>query len=124
MMRSPYQSPKKPPEQRFLRRRPVEGGRKRRLIWVGAGVVAVYLAYTFILSDTGLLRIAALKRENGTLRQQKVDLAVRMNDLERRRKQQTRDPLVEERVARERFHLVKKDEILYRYKVAPSDSAR
>ena len=125
MMRSPYQSPKQPPAQRFLRRRPaVEGGQKRRLILVGAGVVAAYLAYTFILSDTGLVRIAGLRRENETLRQQKVDLAVRVNDLEKRRKQQAHDPLLEERVARERFHLIKKDEILYRYRVADGDSAR
>jgi len=125
MMRSPYQSPKKPPAQRFLRRRPTEkgDGRKRRLILLGAGAVVAYLVYTFILSDTGILRIAALKRENETLRSKKIELAVRVNDLERRRKEQARDPLLEERVARERFHLVKKDEILYRYKSSP-DSGR
>lgn len=125
MMRSPYQSPKKPPAQRFLRRRPTEkgDGRKLRLILVGAGAVAAYLVYTFVLSDTGILRIAALKRENESLRAKKIELAVRVNDLERRRKEQARDPLLEERVARERFHLVKKDEILYRYKSSP-DSGR
>ena len=125
MMRSPYQSPKKPPAQRFLRRRPTEkgDGRKRRLILLGAGAVVAYLVYTFVLSDTGILRIAALKRENETLRSKKIELAVRVNDLERRRKEQARDPLLEERVARERFHLVKKDEILYRYKSSP-DSGR
>lgn len=123
MMRSPYQSPKKPPEQRFLRRRPPENGKKRRLLLAGAGVVVAYLAYTFLLSDTGLLRITALQKENATLRQQKMDLAVRVNDLETRRKQQANDPLLMERVARERFHLVKKDELLYRYSAA-GDSAR
>ena len=125
MMRSPYESPKKPPAQRFLRRRPTEkgDGRKRRLILLGAGAVVAYLVYTFILSDTGILRIAALKRENEALRSKKIELAVRVNDLERRRKEQARDPLLEERVARERFHLVKKDEILYRYRSSP-DSGR
>ena len=125
MMRSPYESPKKPPAQRFLRRRPTEkgDGRKRRLILLGAGAVVAYLVYTFILSDTGILRIAALKRENEGLRSKKIEMAVRVNDLERRRKEQARDPLLEERVARERFHLVKKDEILYRYKSSP-DSGR
>ena len=125
MMRSPYESPKKPPAQRFLRRRPTEkgDGRRLRLILLGAGAVAAYLVYTFILSDTGILRIAALKRENETLRAKKIELAVRVNDLERRRKEQARDPLLEERVARERFHLVKKDEIIYRYKSSP-DSGR
>ena len=125
MMRSPYQSPKKPPAQRFLRRRPTEkgDGRRLRLILLGAGAVAAYLVYTFVLSDTGILRIAALKRENETLAAKKIELAVRVNDLERRRKEQAHDPLLEERVARERFHLVKKDEILYRYKSSP-DSGR
>jgi cell division protein FtsB len=125
MMRSPYQSPKKAPAQRFLRRRPTEkgDGRRLRLILLGAGAVAAYLVYTFVLSDTGILRIAALKRENETLATKKVELAVRVNDLERRRKEQARDPLLDERVARERFHLVKKDEILYRYKSSP-DSGR
>jgi len=125
MMRSPYESPKKPPAQRFLRRRPTEkgDGRKRRLILLGVGAVVAYLVYTFILSDTGILRIAALKRENEALRSKKIELAVRVNDLERRRKEQARDPLLEERVARERFHLVKKDEILYRYRSSP-DSGR
>ena len=125
MMRSPYQSPKKAPAQRFLRRRPAEkgDGRRLRLILLGVGAVVAYLVYTFILSDTGILRIAALKRENETLRAKKIELAVRVNDLERRRKEQARDPLLEERVARERFHLVKKDEILYRYKSSP-DSGR
>jgi len=124
MMRSPYKSPTKPPAQRFLRRRPKEqgDGRKRRLILLGAGAVAAYLVYTFILSDTGLLRISTLKRENEALRAQKIELAVRVNDLERRRKAQARDPLLEERVARERFHLVKKDEILYRYRSGPDSS--
>ena len=124
MMRSPYQSPKKPPAQRFLRRRPTEqgSGRKRRLIFLGAGAVVAYLVYTFVLSDTGILRIAALKRENEALSEKKIELAVRVNDLERRRKAQARDPLLEERVARERFHLVKKDEILYRYTDADPDT--
>jgi cell division protein FtsB len=124
MMRSPYRSPDEAPAQRFLRRRPPEHRGKRRLIWVGVAAVAVYLGYTFIGSDTGLLRIAALQRENEILRQKKLDLAVRVNDLERLRKAQARDPMLEERVARERFHLVKKDEILYRYEESPEDSAR
>ncbi len=124
MMRSPYRSPTQPPAHRFLRRRPSDRPGKRRWVLVGAGAVAAYLLYAFVLSDTGLLRVAALKRENDALRLQKLDLAVRVNDLERRRKELTRDPLLEERVARERFHLVKRDELLYRYRESPADSGR
>ena len=124
MMRSPYQSPKDAPAQRFLRRRPEEHRGRRRLILVGAGAVAAYLCYIFIGSDTGIMRIAALKHENESLAREKLELAVRVNDLERLRKEQAKDPYLEERVARERFHLVKKDEILYRYDEAPAKPTR
>jgi cell division protein FtsB len=121
MMRSPYQSPQDAPPSRFLRRRPEER-RKARYVWIGLGVVGAWLAYLFLLSDTGLLRIAALRRENGELRTRQAVLSERVSDLERRRKEQAKDPLLEERVARERFHLVKKDEIVYRYEEPASDS--
>jgi cell division protein FtsB len=121
MLRSPYESPKQAPGSRFLRRRPDER-RKMRYVWLGAGLVGVYLAYTFFLSDTGTLKIASLQRENESLAERKEVLAERVDDLERRRRAQAKDPLLEERVARERFHLVKKGEIVYRYEDAPSDS--
>jgi cell division protein FtsB len=122
-MRSAYQSPSKPPAPRFLRRRPTEGGgRKRRLIWIGAGAAAAYLVYALVLSDTGILRILSLRHENEALARQKSDLTVRVDEAERLRKVEARDPLLEERAARERYHLVKKDEILYRYQ--ESDSSR
>jgi len=115
-MRSPYRSPTEPPPSRFLRRRPSEGGGpKRRLIWIGAGAAAAYLVYALVLSDTGILRIRSLKHENEALERQKTDLTVRVDEAERLRKVDARDPLLEERAARERYHLVKKDEILYRY---------
>jgi cell division protein FtsB len=123
MMRSPYASPKDAPPSRFLRRRPEER-RKLRYIWMGLGLVAAYLAYSFLLSDTGLLRIAALRHESDMLRERQAILSERVTDLERRRKAQAKDPLLEERVARERFHLVKKDEIVYRYDEPPADSLR
>jgi cell division protein FtsB len=123
MMRSPYESPKDAPPSRFLRRRPEER-RKLRYIWIGLGVIAAYLAYSFLLSDTGMLRIAALRHESDVLRARQAILTERVNDLERQRKAQARDPLLEERVARERFHLVKKDEIVYRYDDTAADSLR
>ncbi|HEU4724223.1 MAG TPA: septum formation initiator family protein [Candidatus Eisenbacteria bacterium] len=123
MMRSPYQSPKEEAPSRFLRRRPEER-RKLRYVYVGLGLLGAWLTYSFLLSDTGLLRIAALRRENETLRDRQAVLSERVTDLERRRKEQAKDPLLEERVARERFHLVKKDEIVYRYRESASDSLR
>jgi cell division protein FtsB len=75
-------------------------------------------------SDTGWLRSAALKRETVTLEKRKRELTARAEALEQRRKEQAKDPLLEERVARERFHLVKKDEIVYRYQDSEADSSR
>jgi len=124
MMRSPYQSPNRAPAQRFLRRAPAAHPGHRKAILMGAGAVVAYLCYIFIGSDTGLIRITGLKRQNEALAAKKVELSARVTDLERLRKEQAKDPLLEERVARERFHLVKKDEILYRYKESSADSAR
>jgi cell division protein FtsB len=124
MMRSPHRSPEQSPAQRFLRVPPREERRKRRALLIGAGAVLAYLVYSYIGTDSGLVRIAALRRENEMLRRQKIELAVTANDAERSRKAAALDPLFAERVARERFHMVKKGEILYRYKDPTADSAR
>jgi cell division protein FtsB len=123
MLRSPYESPKNAPATRFLRRRP-DDRRTLRFVWIGAGLAGALLAYTFFLSDTGLVKIATLRSENAMLAERKEVLARRVEDLERRRRAQAKDPLLEERVARERFHLVKKGEIVYRYDDTPADSLR
>jgi cell division protein FtsB len=123
MMRSPYKSPEQAPPRRFLRlprRRATKGA---KALFASAGLVLAYLIYSFIGTDSGLLRIRALKQDTETLRLRKADLLLRASAEEQSRKAAARDPLVEERVARERFHLVKKDEIVYRYEEA-ADSAR
>ena len=118
MMRSPYRSPEEPAP-RYLRVQPRERQKRRRLILAGAALLGSYLAYSFIGTESGLLRIRALQRENEALRGRKVELAVRANEAEQARKAAAHDPLLEERVARERFHLVKKDEIVYLYRDEP-----
>jgi cell division protein FtsB len=124
MMRSPYKSPKDPPSQRFLRLPPTEMKRKRRrvLLW-GAGLLLGYLLYSFVGGESGLVRIRALQHETAELRARKVALESEADRVERNRREAPKDPLLEERVARERFHMVKKDEILYRYQTE-GDSAR
>jgi len=124
MMRSPYQSPKKAPTRRFLRLPPTEMKRKRRrAIFWGAGLLLGYLVYYFVGGDSGLIRIRALQGETGALRAKKVALGAQAERMDQTRKVTAKDPLLEERVARERFHMVKKDEILYRYQ-ADGDSTR
>ena len=124
MMRSPYQSPKEAPSRRYLRLPPTEMKRKRRrvLLW-GAGLLLGYLVYSFVGGDSGLIRVRALQHETAALRGRKLALAAEADQVERNRKDIAKDPLLTERVARERFHMVKKDEVLYRYQ-ADQDSAR
>jgi cell division protein FtsB len=128
MLRSPYQSPDGPPSRerlkKFLRLPPLETRRKHRGLWIAALLALGYLLWSLIGSDTGLMRAAALKRETLALEKRKQELTARMTTLEQRRKDQARDPMLEERVARERFHLVKKDEIIYRYEDTEADSSR
>ncbi|HEY2923756.1 MAG TPA: septum formation initiator family protein [Candidatus Eisenbacteria bacterium] len=123
MMRSPYKSPKEAPSRRFLRLPPTEMKRKKRrvLLW-GAGLILGYLVYSFVGGDSGLIRIRALQHETKALRARKIALAAEADRVEQNRKNVAKDPLLEERVARERFHMVKKDEILYRYQ--DEDSAK
>jgi len=126
MMRSPYESPKQSPVRRFLRRRPDDrpSRARQRLILLTGAAVGAFLAYSFLMSDTGLVKIAGLKNETEKLRREKVELALRVNDVERRRQEQAKDPMLTERIARERFHLVKDGEILYRYKEPSGSNGR
>src|SRR5258705_8504888 len=124
MMRSPYQSPKEAPSKRYLRLPPTEIKKKRRrvLIW-GAGLLLGWLVYSFVGGDSALVRIRALQHETSALRAKKAALAVASDPVDQTRKDTARDPPLEDRGARERFHMVKKDEILYRYQ-AEEDSSR
>ncbi len=124
MMRSPYQSPKKAPTRRYLRLPPTEMKRKKRraLRWA-AGILLGLLVYSFVGGDSGLIRIRALQGETADLRARKLALAAQVERVDRTRKDTAKDPLLQERVARERFHMVKKDEILYRYQ-ADEDSTK
>jgi cell division protein FtsB len=115
MMRSPYRSPEGPAP-RYLRVTPRERFRKKRLAYVGAAAVIGYLAWSFIGTESGLLRIQALRKENRELERKKVELAARAEAAEQARKAVAKDPLLPERVARERFHLVKEGETVYFYR--------
>jgi len=115
MMRSPYQSPDDPAP-RYLRVRPKERSRRRKIAYLGAAAAAGWLAWSFIGTESGLLRIQALRHENEDRERRRVVLTARAAEAEQARKAVARDPLLEERVARERFHLVKSGEIVYFYR--------
>ena len=90
---------------------------------MGAGLLLGYLVYSLVGTDSGLIRIRALKRETRELERRKVELTARTREVEASRKSLAQDDLLPERIARERFHLVKKGELLYRYP-AEEDSTR
>jgi cell division protein FtsB len=90
---------------------------------LGAAAAAGYLAWSFIGTESGLLRIQALRRENRELEKRRVELTARAEEAERARKAVAADPLLEERVARERFHLIKDGEVVYRYRDEASGPA-
>jgi len=124
MMRSPYQSPKDPPSKRFLRLPPPEKKRRKKQFFLWGGILVLgFLIYSFIGGQTGLIRIRALHQETQALRERKVALAAEADRVDRNRADMAKDPLLTERVARERFHMVKKGETLYRYQEA-EDSTR
>ena len=124
MMRSPYQSPKDPPSKRFLRLPPPEKKRRKKQFFLWGGVLVLgFLIYSFIGGQTGLIRIRALHQETQALRERKVALGAEADRVDRNRASMAKDPLLTERVARERFHMVKKGETLYRFQEA-EDSTR
>jgi len=88
----------------------------------GAAIALGFLVYSFLGGQTGLIRIRALQSETHALRARKVSLAAEAERVDQNRANMAKDPLLTERVARERFHMVKKGEILYRYQ--EEDSAR
>jgi cell division protein FtsB len=97
--------------------------KRRRLLAWGAGLLLGYLVYSFVGGDDGLIRIRSLQHETSVLRARKETLTAAADRVDKTRKGTPRDPQLDERVARERFHMVKKDEILYRYP-ADEDSSR
>jgi hypothetical protein len=103
MMRSPYQSPKDPPAQRFLRLPPQPRGRRRKLLVLGAGLLFGFLAYSIVGTDTGLIRIRSLEHETRELARRKADLEARALQADKSARR-PRDPRTGG-LARERFHI-------------------
>lgn len=91
----------------------------RLLLWMAGSIVVLYL---FATGNFGFLRIISLyeKRES-LIRENRYLMAVNA-DLEWKKKELARNPALVEKIAREKFGLVKKGEILYKI-VPPKDSS-
>ena len=106
------------PESAHFRRRLIpERGPVRRIVWIGVGAVLFYL---LILSDFGLLRRWRLGREAAAIETRIEHLEVRKAALEAQRGELDDDAALE-RIAREKYGMVKKGEHVYR--LAGPDSA-
>jgi len=96
------------------------GSRKsfRLFLWMAGSIVVVYL---FATGNFGFLRIISLyeKRES-LIRENRYLMAVEA-DLEWKKRELARNPALVEKIAREKFSLVKKGEILYKI-IPPKDS--
>ncbi len=99
-----------------------KGSRKsfRLFLWLAGSVVLLYL---FATGNFGFLRIISLyeKRES-LIRENRYLLAVNA-DLEWKKRELARNPAMVEKVAREKFSMIKKGEILYKI-IPPKDSTQ
>jgi cell division protein FtsB len=97
-----------------------KGSRKsfRLFLWLAGSVVLLYL---FATGNFGFLRIISLyeKRES-LIRENRYLLAVNA-DLEWKKRELARNPAMVEKLAREKFSMIKKGEILYKI-IPPKDS--
>lgn len=99
-----------------------KGSRKsfRLFLWLAGSVVLLYL---FATGNFGFLRIISLyeKRES-LIRENRYLLAVNA-DLEWKKRELANNPAMVEKIAREKFSMIKKGEILYKI-IPPKDSSK
>ncbi len=80
----------------------------------GMTLLTVFVVYSFLGSDFGFLNLLRLERRNSSLQNQKLELAAEIVDLEHRLKRLETDSLYIQEIARSRYGLAAKDEILIR----------
>ncbi|MBI5181411.1 MAG: septum formation initiator family protein [Nitrospirae bacterium] len=100
-----------------LKKEDLEGIRKKRriVLWMAGGFVAIYFILSFLFSDLGFIRYIKMRATHNQL---KEDIS-RLEDENRRFKKDAEalksDPEYIEKLARERLGLVKEGETVYQY---------
>ena len=82
----------------------------KRLCWVLAGI---WVVYTFLLGDFSLIRHFVLRSDNATLRAAIIETEAELDSIRTLTENLRDDPETIERVARERYHMVRQDEVAY-----------
>ena len=84
-----------------------------RRTWLLLG--AVVIAYIYLLSDYGIYNLWVQKRQADDLQQEIAELQQEREELLKLKKQlESQDPQYIEKIARERYGMVRKGETLYR----------
>lgn len=89
-------------------------GRKRILLVVGT-LVSVYLVYSLVFSDLGLVRYYALHGEYTGVQKEIRNLEAENDRLRNNVEALKTDPEVIEKLAREKLGLVREGEIVYQF---------
>ncbi|MCI0330000.1 MAG: septum formation initiator family protein [candidate division Zixibacteria bacterium] len=90
----------------------------RLFLWLAGSIVLLYL---FATGNFGFLRILSLYEKRENLIRENRYLTVVQADLEWRKRELAKNPVLVEKLAREKMGLTKKGEILYKI-IPPKDS--
>jgi cell division protein FtsB len=89
--------------------------------WAAAGALVFLLYFALQGGEYGTTDLLALRRQEAGERAQVVRLRRVVDSLQRAASAIEQDPRTQERVARERFGMIRRGELLYR--LVPADSA-
>ena len=89
---------------------------RRRVIRIGFWVIGVLFFYSLMSGTYGIPRIARLEIERRSLVDANRHLTVELIESDRLRQLLKSDPSYIEYIARTRYHMVRPDETIYRYR--------
>jgi cell division protein FtsB len=95
----------------------------RTRLAVGGFLLGCAAYFTFFGGDYGLFELHRVQRERAIEQQRADDVRADVERLRARRDSLLDDPATIERVARERYGLIRDGERLYRFAAPPQDSA-
>jgi cell division protein FtsB len=100
----------------LLRQQVIAERKKRRIVFFTITLLSlIYLAITFTLSDTGIIRYFELRHKKVLLEQEVSDIETRNNKLRSQVKVLKDNPYYLEKYLREDFGMAKPDEYIFKY---------
>lgn len=89
---------------------------RRRLVTIGFWLIAIFFAYSFVSGDYGIPRIVRLELERKGLQEANLRQMAQLIDATRTRDLLKSDSTYIEYIARTKYHMVRKNETIYRYR--------